>query len=48
MMLMYKGRNGKVAGVIVFIEEAIPFIDVDPTFSIMWTYNYYLSEKPSK
>ena len=35
-------------GVIVFIEEALPFVDVVPTFSIMWTYNYYLSEKPSK
>ena len=48
MTRMYKGKKGKIAGVIVFIEEALPFIDVVPTFSIMWTYNYYLSEKPSK
>ena len=48
MTRMYKGKKGKIAGVIVFIEEALPFVDVVPTFSIMWTYNYYLSEKPSK
>tara|TARA_Y100000991_G_scaffold125258_1_gene94316 strand:+ start:412 stop:684 length:273 start_codon:yes stop_codon:yes gene_type:complete len=48
MTRMYKGKKGKIAGVIVFIEEALPFIDVIPTFSIMWTYNYYLNEKPSK
>tara|TARA_B100001063_G_scaffold80040_2_gene74451 strand:+ start:5477 stop:5614 length:138 start_codon:yes stop_codon:yes gene_type:complete len=45
---MYKGKKGKIAGVIVFIEEALPFVDVVPTFFIMWTYNYYLSEKPFK
>ena len=48
MTRMYKGKKGKIAGVIVFIEETLPFIDVVPSFSIMWTYNYYLSEKPSK
>ena len=48
MTRMYKGKKGKIAGVIVFIEEALPFVDVVPTFSIMWTYNYYLSKKPSK
>ena len=48
MTRMYKGKKGKIAGVIVINEESIPFIDVVPTFSVMWTYNYYLSEKPSK
>jgi hypothetical protein len=31
---MYKGKKGNIAGVIVFIEERLPFVDVVPTFSI--------------
>jgi hypothetical protein len=45
---MYAGKKGKIAGVIVFIEEALPFIDVVPTFSLMWIYNYYLNKKTSE
>lgn len=40
MMKMYKGKEGKVAAVISFIEEALPFLDVIPTFTIMWLYTY--------
>lgn len=40
MMKMYKGKEGKVAAVVSFIEEAVPFLDVIPTFTIMWVYTY--------
>ena len=45
MTQMYAGKKGKIAGVIVFIEEALPFIDIVPTFSLMWIYNYYVIKK---
>ncbi|WP_138433429.1 hypothetical protein [Winogradskyella algicola] len=46
MTRLYKGREGKVAAVVSFIEEALPFMDIVPTFSIMWLYTYVLkSEK---
>jgi len=40
MTKLYKGREGKIAAVISFIEEALPFMDVVPTFSLMWLYTY--------
>ncbi|NNF81301.1 MAG: hypothetical protein HKO96_10520 [Flavobacteriaceae bacterium] len=40
MTKMYKGKTGKIAGIITFIEEALPLMDVIPTFSIMWIYTY--------
>lgn len=40
MTKIYKGRTGKIAGAIVFIEEAMPFLDVVPTFTLMWLYSY--------
>ncbi len=40
MTRMYKGTAGKVAGVITFVEEALPLLDVIPTFTIMWVYTY--------
>ena len=39
MTKMYKGKKGKIAGVISFIEEAIPGFDIIPTFTIMWLYH---------
>ena len=41
MTKLYEGKNGKIAGIIVFIEEALPFLDVVPTFTIMWMYSYW-------
>lgn len=38
MIKMYKGNSGKVAGVVVFVEEALPWLDVVPTFTLMWVY----------
>jgi len=45
MTKLYKGREGKVAAVVAFIEEALPFLDVIPTFSIMWLYTYVLNPR---
>ncbi len=40
MTRMYKGRVGQAAGVITFIEEIAPGLDIIPTFTIMWLYTY--------
>jgi len=40
MTKMYKGDKGKIAAAIVFIEEAMPFMDIIPTFTLMWLYTY--------
>ena len=48
MTKLYEGKKGKIAGIFVFIEEALPFADVVPTFTIMWLYTYwYASTKTS-
>jgi len=44
MTQLYDGKKGKIGGVIVFIEEAFPVIDVIPTFTIMWLYSYYFEK----
>ena len=48
MTRMYKGNVGKAAGVITFIEEIVPGLDVIPTFTSMWIYTYFLSGKNKK
>lgn len=40
MIKMYDSKEGKVAAVVSFIEEILPFSDVIPTFTIMWFYTY--------
>lgn len=40
MQKMYPGKKGKLAAVIVFLEEILPFTDVVPTFTLMWVYTY--------
>jgi hypothetical protein len=42
---MYEGKKGKIAAVVTFIEEALPFLDVIPTFTLMWLYTYVLDKK---
>jgi hypothetical protein len=42
---MYKGTRGKVAGVISFLEEIIPGLDIIPTFTIMWFITYVFSKE---
>ncbi|MEL6916445.1 MAG: hypothetical protein AAFO99_01820 [Bacteroidota bacterium] len=49
MTRMYKGKIGQAAGVITFIEEMVPGLDVIPTFTIMWLYTYvFKSSKKGK
>ena len=45
MTKMYPGNKGKVAGVLSFIEEVLPGLDIIPTFTIMWFYTYVFSKK---
>lgn len=46
MTRMYKGKIGQVAGVITFIEEIVPGLDVIPTFTLMWCYTYIFKRAP--
>lgn len=45
MTRMYKGTTGKVGGFIAFLEEAIPFTDVIPTFTLTWIYTYVIKKE---
>ncbi len=45
MTRLYKGNTGKIAGVIAFVEEALPGFDVIPTFTLMWLYTYVFKKK---
>lgn len=40
----YKGNVGKVAAVIGFVEEAVPGLDITPTFTLTWIYTRFFSE----
>lgn len=40
MTRLYKGNVGKAAAIFTFVEEALPMMDVIPTFTIMWFYTY--------
>ena len=50
MTKMYQGKKGKIAGAIAFIEEAMPGLDVIPTFTLMWLFTHVFSssEKSEK
>ena len=45
MTKLYIGKAGKIAGVINFVEEALPGFDVIPTFTLMWLYTYVFKTK---
>ena len=45
MTRMYKGRVGRVASILTFVEEIIPFTDVIPSFTITWIYTYYFQKQ---
>ena len=47
MTKLFKGKAGKVGGIIAFAEEALPFTDVVPTFTIMWAYTHLIKSKTS-
>ncbi|WP_340198711.1 hypothetical protein [Ascidiimonas sp. W6] len=44
MTRLYKGKSGQIAGAITFIEEALPGLDIIPSFTLMWIYTYLLSK----
>lgn len=44
MTKMYKGKSGKIAGIVSFVEEALPGLDIIPTFTLMWLYTYVLGK----
>ena len=48
MTKLYKGKPGKVAAVVNFVEEALPGFDVIPTFTLMWLYTYVFAGKTVK
>ncbi|WP_310380318.1 hypothetical protein [Flavobacterium sp.] len=45
MTWMYKGRVGKIAGVLTFVEEIIPFSDFIPSFTLTWIYTYVIKKE---
>ena len=46
MSEMYDGTEGRIASIIVFIEELLPMTDFIPTFTLMWLYTFvWKSEK---
>ncbi|MEE9363735.1 MAG: hypothetical protein V3U92_14135 [Cellulophaga sp.] len=48
MTRLYKGKKGQIAGVVTFIEEIIPGLDIIPTFTLMWLYTYVIEKKKGK
>jgi hypothetical protein len=48
MTRLYKGKIGQVAGMITFVEELIPGLDVIPSFTIMWFYTYVFKKSDNK
>jgi hypothetical protein len=45
MTRLYKGKEGRIAAVISFIEEALPLIDFIPSFTLMWMYTYVFKKE---
>lgn len=45
MTKLYQGKKGKIAAAISFVEEALPFLDVIPTFTLMWLYTHVFSSE---
>ena len=37
---MYEGEQGRIASIVVFVEEILPITDFIPTFTLMWLYTY--------
>ncbi|WP_136465277.1 hypothetical protein [Flagellimonas onchidii] len=44
MTRMYRGKIGQVAGVVTFVEELVPGLDIIPSFTLMWIYTYLISK----
>ncbi len=48
MTRMYKGKAGQIAGVVAFVEELLPGLDIIPSFTLMWIYTYLLNGRSKK
>lgn len=44
MTRMYKGRVGKAASVLTFVEEILPGTDIIPSFTLTWIYTYFFQK----
>lgn len=42
---MYKGTEGKIGGLITFVDEILPGLDVIPTFTLMWIYRFIIQKE---
>jgi len=42
---MYKGTEGKIGGLITFVDEIMPGLDVIPTFTLMWIYKFLIKKQ---
>lgn len=47
MHRMYKGTEGKIAAVFVFLEEILPVTDIVPSFTLMWLYTFVWKKQPT-
>lgn len=41
---MYRGVEGKIGGMVSFVEELVPGLDIIPTFTLTWIYKYVLKK----
>lgn len=45
IFFMFRKYNGAIGGVVGFMEEIMPGADIIPTFTLMWVYKYYFTNK---
>ena len=41
---MYNGTEGKIGGLVTFVDEILPGLDVIPTFTLMWIYKFLIKK----
>ncbi len=42
---MYQGTAGKIGGLVTFVDEILPGLDVIPTFTLLWVYTYFIKRE---
>lgn len=42
---MYQGKEGKIGGLITFVDEILPGLDIIPTFTFMWIYTFLIKKQ---
>ncbi len=48
MRKMYHGKKGKIASILVFVEEILPGTDLIPSFTLMWLYTFVWKSAASR